>query len=110
MEACGLMGGKAGAVHRVYLLANQENSAVNYRIDPREQLRVMNDIWGRGEELVAIFHSHPASPAYPSKTDIELAYYPESAYLIISLAAEDPSCRVFRITEGRVGEGSLDII
>jgi [CysO sulfur-carrier protein]-S-L-cysteine hydrolase len=63
----------------------------------------------KGEELSAIYHSHTASPAYPSQTDINLAAYPGTLYLIVSLAEGEKNLRGFRIEDGEVTEVDLDI-
>jgi [CysO sulfur-carrier protein]-S-L-cysteine hydrolase len=63
----------------------------------------------RGEELSAIYHSHTASPAYPSQTDINLAAYPDALYLIFSLAEGEKDLRGFRIEDGEVTEVDLDV-
>jgi proteasome lid subunit RPN8/RPN11 len=67
----------------------------------------MTEMDERGEELSAIYHSHTASPAYPSQTDINLAAYPEALYLIVSLADGEEPLRGYRITEGEVSEVDL---
>jgi proteasome lid subunit RPN8/RPN11 len=72
-----------------------------YVMDPREQLRIMDDIEGSGEDLLAIYHSHTRSAAYPSRTDVELAFFPDTLYLIVSIADRDaPEIRAFRIRRG----------
>lgn len=109
-EACGLLGGKEGRVEKVYRLSNADHSPVTYRLDPEEQYRAMMDMEERGWDIVAIYHSHVAAPAYPSATDVEKAYYPDSFYLIISLAdRERPVLRAFRILEGEIEEVELVI-
>ena len=61
-----------------------------------------------GAEIVAIYHSHPESPAYPSATDVELAFWPEAVYLICSLAdPSQPTIRAFRIRDGAIAEVAL---
>jgi proteasome lid subunit RPN8/RPN11 len=62
-----------------------------------------------GEELVAIYHSHTQSPAYPSQTDINLASYPDAIYLIVSLAEGEEPLRGFNIVDGQVTEAELTI-
>lgn len=109
-EACGLLAGKDGEATRIYPMVNAERSPVLYRMEPKEQLKVFNEIEEDGLELVAIYHSHTRSPAYPSNTDVDLAYYPEAAYLIVSLATEEPDLRAFRIEEGRVTEMGLEFV
>ena len=110
-EACGLLAGNDGAVTKHYPMTNAERSPVIYRMEPAEQLKVFNDIEEAGLGLVAIYHSHTRSPAYPSATDVSLAYYPEAVYLIVSLANRDsPDLRGFRIDDGKVQEVDLEII
>src|SRR5687768_5592460 len=87
-EACGLLAGKDGVATKVYPMTNAERSPVIYRMDPTEQLRVFNDMDDEALDLVGIYHSHTRSPAYPFATDVAWAYYPEAAYVIVSLAAE----------------------
>jgi proteasome lid subunit RPN8/RPN11 len=109
-EACGLIAGSNGSATKLFRMANAERSPVIYRMDPAEQLRVFNEIDADGLDLVAIYHSHTRSPAYPSSTDVSLAYYPEAVYLIVSLAEMDrPDLRGFRIQEGKVTEIDLQI-
>lgn len=79
-----------------------------YRIDPREQLRAFRDMDDRGEELFAIYHSHPASQPYPSPTDRAEAHYPEAVYILVSLRTDDPEVRAYRILpDGAVREVTL---
>jgi proteasome lid subunit RPN8/RPN11 len=109
-EACGLLAGTDGEATKLYPMTNAERSPVIYRMEPAEQLRVFNDIEGAGLDLVAIYHSHTRSAAYPSATDVSLAYYPEAVYLIVSLAdAERADLRGFKITDGKVEEIELRI-
>lgn len=109
-EACGLLAGRSDVVERVFPMRNAEQSEVAYRLDPEEQYRVFMEMERRGWELVGIYHSHPHGPAYPSARDIETAYYPETVYLIVSLAeGAAPVLRGFRIREGRVAAEELEI-
>jgi proteasome lid subunit RPN8/RPN11 len=109
-EACGLLAGTAGQVQKLYRLSNSEQSPVSYRLDPLEQLRAFEDMEAQGWELLAIYHSHPASPAYPSPRDVELAYYPDAVYVIVSLLdPARPVLRGFRIVEGRVSEEEIAV-
>ena len=109
-EACGLLAGKDGRVEEVYQMTNAEHSPVTYRLDPEEQYRTFSEIEEEGWELLAIYHSHSHSPAYPSATDLELGFYPDSLCLIISLADRArPTIRAFRIVEGAIEEESVEI-
>ena len=109
-EACGLVAGTDRTATKLFKMTNAERSPVIYRMDPAEQLRVFNEIDESGLDLVAIYHSHTRSPAYPSSTDVALAYYPDAVYLIVSLADMDaPDLRGFEIREGKVAEIELEL-
>jgi [CysO sulfur-carrier protein]-S-L-cysteine hydrolase len=100
-ECCGMIAGSDGEATRVLRAANTEGSPFMYVMDPREQLRIMDEIEASGEDLLAIYHSHTRSAAYPSRTDVDLAFFPETLYLIVSVADRDaPEIRAFRIRRG----------
>ncbi len=83
---------------------------VLYLMQPEEQFRVMMEIEEQGGDLYGIYHSHPSSEAYPSKTDCSLAFYPEAVYLICSLAdRERPVLQAFTIVDDEVSEQELRI-
>ena len=104
-EACGLIAAGDGRPEKLFPMRNADASPVTYRLDPKEQLKVFNDIDERGWELWAIYHSHTHSQAYPSETDRRQAFYPEARYLILSLEnRDDPVLRGFRIVDGEVSE------
>ena len=101
-EACGLLVGR-NAADRFIPITNISAHAREYEMDPGELIAALRSLRDTGEELLAIFHSHPHGPAEPSKTDIERAYYPEAAHLILSLAEpERPLALAFRIVDGEV--------
>jgi proteasome lid subunit RPN8/RPN11 len=110
-ECCGMVAGRDGSATRLYRTRNAEASPLRYVIHPQDQFRVMEEIEERGEELVAIYHSHTGSPAYPSQTDINLAEgWPDPLYLICSIAPpEAPEVRAFAIRDGEVTEAPLDV-
>jgi proteasome lid subunit RPN8/RPN11 len=108
-ECCGLIGGRDGAAETAYRARNAEASPLRYNLDPQDQFRIMTQMEEKGEELSGIYHSHTASPAYPSQTDINLAAYPDVIYLIISLAEGEKDLRGFDITDGEVTEVELAI-
>jgi proteasome lid subunit RPN8/RPN11 len=109
-EACALLAGRDGTVEKVYALPNAEASPTFYVVEPRAQLEAMNEMDDLGADLVGIFHSHTFTEAYPSRTDVELAAYPDATYLILSLAdLEVPVLRAFHIRDGQVGEEELRI-
>jgi proteasome lid subunit RPN8/RPN11 len=108
-ECCGLIGGSDGVAKTAYRARNAEASPLRYNLDPQDQFRIMMEMEERGEELSAIYHSHTASPAYPSQTDINLAAYPDALYLIVSLAEGEKDLRGFRIEDGQVNEVELKL-
>ena len=108
-ECCGLVGGNDGVAKSVYRARNAEASPLRYNLDPQDQFRIMTEMDERGEELSAIYHSHTASPAYPSQTDINLAAYPDALYLIVSLAEGEEPLRGYRIEDGKVDEVELQV-
>jgi [CysO sulfur-carrier protein]-S-L-cysteine hydrolase len=108
-ECCGLIGGTDGVASTVYRARNAEASPLRYNLDPQDQFRIMTEIEERGEELSAIYHSHTASPAYPSQTDINLAAYPDALYLIVSLVDGEKPLRGFQITDGEVTEVDVTV-
>jgi proteasome lid subunit RPN8/RPN11 len=108
-ECCGLIGGLDGVARTVYRARNAEASPLRYNLDPQDQFRIMTQMEEKGEELSGIYHSHTASPAYPSQTDINLAAYPDALYLIVSLAEGEQDLRGFEIKDGEVTEVELAI-
>ncbi len=108
-ECCGMIGGIDGAVTKVYKARNAEASPLRYNLDPSDQFRIMTAMDEAGEDLAAIYHSHTKSPAYPSQTDINLAAYPETLYVIVTLVEGEEPVRAFRIDEGQVEEVELDV-
>jgi proteasome lid subunit RPN8/RPN11 len=109
-ECCGLVAAKDGMPVRVFAMRNLDASPVSYRLDPKEQLRVFDEMDDEGLELWGIYHSHTHSEAYPSETDRRLAFYPEAYYVLLSLSdRERPVLRAFRIVDDEVTEEELSI-
>lgn len=100
-ECCGLIGGLDFLSHSIYQVNNiAANPVVTYEAAPEELFAAQKEMRERGQELVAIYHSHPqATEPTPSDTDVRLAYYPEVIYLIIGLAGAEPVVRAFHISE-----------
>ena len=85
-EVCGLIGSKNGFPTHCYPIKNSaEYPQQRFLLDAWQQISAMAKMRELGEDLFAIYHSHPTSPALPSTNDLELAAYPEALYLIISL-------------------------
>ena len=104
-ECCGILSGQNGRVRKLYRMMNVEQSPYRYSMDGREMNTVLRDIDDQDWELQVIYHSHTHSPAEPSKTDIGLATYPDSYYLIVSLLDKaNPDLRIFMIVDGEVSE------
>ncbi|HYK97817.1 MAG TPA: M67 family metallopeptidase [Candidatus Acidoferrales bacterium] len=97
-EVCGLIAARDGAATRATRCTNvHQTPTTRYRIDPREQLDAFRDMDARGEELAAIYHSHPASQPYPSPTDRAEAHYPDAVYVLVSLRTAEPEIEAWRI-------------
>jgi proteasome lid subunit RPN8/RPN11 len=108
-ECCGLLAGSDGVIARVYRATNAANNlATAYEIAPQELFGLMREIRAANLELMGIYHSHPNGKNQPSPRDIEVAYYPDTAYIIISpQAGAAQPVRAFSIRDGRANE--LDI-
>jgi [CysO sulfur-carrier protein]-S-L-cysteine hydrolase len=109
-EACGLLAGRGGRPVKFFAMTNQDASPVSYRLEPKEQLKVFDEIDDEGWDLLGIFHTHTHSEAYPSETDLRQAFYPEALHLLMSLSdREKPVLRGFRIEDGEVTEDEVAI-
>lgn len=108
-EACGVIAGKDGLVTRVIEMANAERSPTFYRFDSREQLRVWREMDDADEVPFVIYHSHTATEAHPSRTDISLASESDAHYLLVSTRSEQDEVRSFRIVDGMVTEEDITI-
>jgi proteasome lid subunit RPN8/RPN11 len=101
-ECCGLIGGGVDQQSRsIYSLRNiSSNSSVAYEAAPEDLFTAQRQMRERGEQLLAIYHSHPRSAEpVPSETDVRSAFYPQAIYFIIGLAGSQPTVRAFRISE-----------
>ncbi len=110
VEACGYLAGRNGIITRQYKLANADKSAVHYSFDPEEQFEVIRRSRQEGLEIMACYHSHPVTPARPSREDIRLAYDTDILYVIISLADPVPDIKAFRIADDKALEEEITII
>jgi proteasome lid subunit RPN8/RPN11 len=106
-EACGILAGVDGRVERFFPAESDEPSPYYYRIESRDQIRIMNEIDDAGLDLIGIYHSHTSSPAFPSRTDAEQAFWPDAVYVIVSLAGPDAEVRGYRIRDMEVTEEEL---
>jgi [CysO sulfur-carrier protein]-S-L-cysteine hydrolase len=109
-EACGILAGESGRAIRFFPAENAEHSPTRYVVAPQDQLRILNELYTSGWELLGIFHSHTHTQAYPSSTDVSLAAnWPDAYYLIASLQAEPPVIRAFRVVDGKVDEEEISL-
>ena len=112
-EACGIIAGPAGSdrPERFISMLNAERSPTFYRFDSLEQLRVWREMDERGEEPVVIYHSHTATEAFPSRTDISYAMEPGAHYVLVSTRDPDrDEFRSFRIVDGDVDEEGVTVV
>lgn len=109
-ESCGLLATQDDRVTRFYPIDNVDRSPVHYNMDSQQQLKAMLDMDEHDWVLGAIYHSHTRTKAFPSATDLSLAFYPDAVYLILSLAIpEQPDLRAFRIVDGHATEAEIEI-
>src|ERR671933_2782079 len=120
-EACGVVAGPAGSgrPERFVPMQNAERSPTFYRFDSMEQLKVWREMDDRDEEPVVIYHSHTATEAYPSRTDVTYASEPNAHYVLVStrhhgaetgLAGDEVEFRSYRIVEGEVTEEDVEVV
>jgi proteasome lid subunit RPN8/RPN11 len=109
-EACGYLAEQNGIIMIHYEMANTDQAADHFSMDPAEQFAVMKDIRNRDMKLRAVYHSHPETSPRPSAEDIRLAYDPHISYVIIGLAGGDRSVKTYRIRKGRVDQEDLEIV
>jgi proteasome lid subunit RPN8/RPN11 len=105
-ECCGLIGGTDGEATAVIRVANSAASPLRYEMDPQEQYNALKTIEDDGAELLAIYHSHTKSAAYPSQTDVNQAVaWPEQIYVIVSLAdADAPDVKAYYLKDLKISD------
>ncbi len=114
-ECCGILAGPEGEVTKSYRMTNVEASPFRFSMDPGELVAVDSEAGDNGWELIAIYHSHTQSEAYPSDTDVRIAggtaeLWPDTRYVLVSLMdADNPAVRIFRIERGEVTEEALEV-
>lgn len=110
VEACGYLAGKDDRVLTYYRMTNMDHSEEHFSFDPEEQFRVIKATRKEGIKLIGVYHSHPVTPARPSKEDIHLAYDPAIIYVIVSLADNKKTIKSFRINGKEVTTEPLEIL
>ncbi len=107
-ECCGLLAGRDGRVERIFRGTNVDHSPYTYMMDPKEQLTAFKAMEAEGMDLMAIYHSHTHTAAYPSKTDVARAYYPDAVYVIVSLRdPANPAVKGYRITDQKISDAQV---
>ncbi len=112
-EACGVLAGPAGRdrPERFIPMTNAQRSPTFYEFDSAEQFRVWREMDDNDEEPVVIYHSHTATEAYPSRTDISLASESAAHYVLVSTRDEqETEFRSFRIVDGEVTEEPVTVV
>jgi proteasome lid subunit RPN8/RPN11 len=111
-EACGVIAGPAGSdrPERFIPMLNAARSPTFYEFDSGDLLRLYRDMDSRDEAPVVIYHSHTATEAYPSRTDIGLAQEPEAHYVLASTRSPERELRSFRIVDGVVTEEEVQVV
>lgn len=109
IEACGYLAGRDNEIIKNYPMLNADESPEHFSLEPAEQFAVIRKIRQEGLELLASYHTHPASPARPSDEDIRLAFDTRLIYVIASLADGHRRIKAFKINGGRAVEEKLTI-
>jgi len=109
-ECCGMIGGRDGVATSVVRVENAAASPLRYEMDPQGQYDALKSIEDGGDELLAIYHSHTKSAAYPSQTDVNQAVaWPEQVYVIVSLAdSEAPDVKAFLLQDMKIADVELE--
>jgi proteasome lid subunit RPN8/RPN11 len=115
-EACGIVAGPEGSdrPERFVPMTNAERSPTFYSLDSTEQFKVWREMEDRDEEPVIIYHSHTATEAHPSRSDIDIAMEPNAHYVLVSTRDTDKlgefQFRSFRIVDGEVTEEPVTVV
>ena len=109
-ECCGMIASRNGEAVAVHRATNTAASPLRYVIDGKEQYQIQTAIEDAGLDLGAIYHSHTRSAPEPSETDINLAFYPETLYVIVGVKDEEPDVRAWSIVDGKVTPAPLEVV
>lgn len=111
IECCGILAGSGGRVERLYKMTNAEHRSDHFMMAPEQQFTAIKDIRSASLDMLAIYHSHPETPARPSAEDIRLALTPGVVYLIVSLqGGNGPVVKGFQIEDGMTTEVPVEIV
>jgi [CysO sulfur-carrier protein]-S-L-cysteine hydrolase len=110
-ECCGMVAGADGEATSVIRVENAAASPLRYEMDPKAQYEAWKSIEDDGKELLAIYHSHTKSAAYPSQTDVNQAVaWPDQVYVIVSLEdADSPDVKGYWLKDLRIADAEITI-
>ena len=97
IESCGYLAGKDNVITSFYPMTNIDNSPEHFSFDPKEQFSVVKEVRAKEEKILAVYHSHPETPARLSEEDIKLFNDPDPVYIIVSLKDELPQIKGFKV-------------
>ena len=113
-ECCGILAGKDGLISALYRVRNSTPSPYRYVMDPKDQMNVMKESDELGLDLLAFYHSHTHSPAYPSETDTRMAVesgWVDFCYVLVSLEKQEPEVRFYMVdAKGDISNEEFEII
>ena len=110
-ECCGILAGRHGRAEKLYEMANTEHRCDHYMMEPEQQFEAVKDMRLSSLDMLAIYHSHPETPARPSAEDIRLALTPNVVYVILSLQPNNSvTVKGFQIDDGAVTEVPVSIM
>ncbi len=110
IETCGILAGRSSVVKKLYEMTNVDQRSDHFMMKPKEQFQVVKDIRSAGLKMLAIYHSHPESPAKPSAEDIRLALTSDVIYVIVSLQKAKAALKGFLMEYSNVTEVSVKIL
>ncbi len=111
IEAFGILAGSNGRIEKLYKMTNAEQRSDHFMMEPEQQFAVVKDIRSASLEMLAIYHSHPQTPARPSAEDIRLALTPGVIYVIVSLQGTNgPAVKGFQIENGKITEVPVKVL
>jgi len=111
IEACGILAGSNGRIEKLYKMTNAEQRSDHFMMEPEQQFAVVKDIRSASLDMLAIYHSHPETPARPSAEDIRFALMPGMIHVIVSLQGDNgPVMKGFQIEGGSINEVPVKIV